>query len=66
MALKPDDKLSVELPARIWQGVALIVARAVSPLSVEETAVVVGEWQMALGRAEQAAVNAQAAVDPPE
>lgn len=66
MTIKPDEKLSVELPAKIWQGLAMIVARAVSPLDVENTAVVVGEWQMGLARAEQAAINAKAQVDPPE
>ncbi len=66
MPLQPTDTLAVTLPANVWQGLAQIVARAVSPLDVQTTATIVGEWQMALGRAEQDAINAQAKVDPPD
>jgi hypothetical protein len=65
MQLQPTDSLPVTLPVNVWQGLAQIVARAVSPLDVQTTAAIVSEWQMALGRAEQAAINAKAPVDPP-
>ena len=57
--LQASDLVSVEVAAGVWQGLSDIVARSVSPLDIQTTAQIVGQWQMALAAGQKAAIDAK-------
>lgn len=66
MAITADDKLTVELPAKVWQALSVILGNAVSPFGIGATEEITDAWKAGLALAQQKFVNAQADVDPPE
>lgn len=59
--LKADDNISPTMKAGHWQGLIAIASASVSPLNVQDTSIIMGEFQMALARAERAAIDAKEA-----
>lgn len=66
MAINADDKLTIQLPAKVWHALSVILGSAVSPFTIGATEEITDAWKAGLALAQQNAVNAQAQVDPPE
>lgn len=66
MAIQADDKLAVELPAKTWQALSVMLSHAVSPFNIGTTEEVTDAWKAGLAHAQQSFINAKAQVDPPE